>query len=415
MSDAMSWLVIVPVIVVLLSSPRSGPPLLRGVSVLPFYAVAAALWIDRLFQGRLVARVLAVAWMVAAPAWSFAIMLGQTRSVLDRDDLATARAYFAANDGNDFVVTNLLSEGVVHGAFDRRDWEVLPYNDDTTADRARARTLELLEAAGTDYLHAVIFTTPESRFVDRSLGQLRRYRGLRLSTAYPYLRQQPADDLIRRYDDEIRDRLDAVGARRVLHFDNFDVYRIDRTVVVDRAGTGIPMTTAIDFTSPSSIRNELFGWHGPRIPEGSQLGVTSIAGYMACAYPQIISRVAGPAKSACETVVTDSGVQVRDVRPVDGAQLLIRVEHACDLHMTVDLEPTTTPGQQQPSGVSSPVLALSINDLDVSQCAPSRQATFDVPHRYVHDGINLVTFATRRLGGVMPRADLRKLRIECAP
>jgi len=46
-------------------------------------------------------------------------MVSQPRPVLDRDDVASARAYFAYNDGNDFVISNLLSDGIVDAAFDR--------------------------------------------------------------------------------------------------------------------------------------------------------------------------------------------------------------------------------------------------------------------------------------------------------
>ena len=98
---------------------------------------------------------------------------------------------------------------------------------------------------------------------------------------------------------------------------------------------------------------------------------------------------------------------------VDGAQLVIRVDRACDLRMTVETEPVSTL-LWFPIDTQAPVIDVSIGELDASQCAPARHATFDIPQRYVHDGLNVVTLSTRRLGTLAPRADLRSLHIACA-
>jgi hypothetical protein len=409
LDDAMNWLVVVAIILVAVLPPRPGPPMLRVISVLPFFATGSALLIDRLLHGNRLWRASGIAWMVVAPAWAFAITLSHPRAVLDRGDVASVRAYLASNDRNDFVLTNLLSEGVVHGAFDRtnwspiaeyEDWSTTTGHDEETADGARVRLLEAFEAAGTDTIHAVIFTTPESRFVDRSLEQLAKYRGLPSATAWPYLRRGRANELIRAYDAEVRQLLDASGAQRVLHFETFDVYRIDRHTVLEHAGQSIQVVRKLDL-SRASNRHLLLGWRGPRLSELRGLGVVSIVGYAACSDPQVV----------CETAPSESGLRVPDARLVDRAQLMIRVDRACDLEMTVELGPAMSPLWFL-AGFTDPVLGVSVGGFTASQCASSDRMSFVIPKRFVQDGLNLVTFTSHALGPLNPGADLRSLELE---
>lgn len=412
--ESMSWLVVVAFLLVSVSSPRPGPPMLRVVAILPFFAVGSAIAIDRLLRTGPLRRTLALLWTLVATVWAFGIMFGHQRAVLDRQDVASARAYLAGHDGNDFVISNLLSDGVVHAAFDRWSWSPIAENDDATAEQARIRLLEAFEAAGTDYIHAVIFTNTNSRFNDRSLGQLTRYRGLPPGTDWPYVRRGRADELIEAYDAEVREALDAIGARRVLHFDDFDVYRIDRPSVLERSGQSIPVVRTIDFHSPASNRFELLGWEGPRLAK-TGIGVSSIVGYASCANPHLHAGAGEPVRSDCETAPSPSGLHVPEARLVNRSQLLIRVDRSCDLRMTFDVEPDMSLAWF--GSVMSPVLEISVGDFTALQCASSRRASFVVPRRFLRDGINLVTFATRPLGPLRPRADLRALELvpSCEP
>ncbi|HTR49083.1 MAG TPA: hypothetical protein VMJ10_00170 [Kofleriaceae bacterium] len=379
LDDGMSWLVAVAVIAVAVARPRAGTPMLGVVSILPCLATASAIWIERLLQAGGVRRILGVTWILVATLWTLAIVPLHKRIDLDRDDVGSVRAYLASNDGNDFVISNLSDDAVVRAAVDRRSWSVIGEHESITAERARTLLLEVFEAVGSDHVHAVIFTSAASSHVDSLLGESKKYRDLGVL-------------------------LDATGARRVLHFDNFDVYRIDRNVVLDRIGASIPLGHEIDFSSRAANRNKLLGWRGPRLGELHPIGVTTISGYYSCSNPQ-----------GCQTAPSESGFSVPDARVVDRAQLMIRVEHACELRLTVRIEPAFSPLWFL-ADLQCPTLGLSIADFTTSQCARS-QVVFDVPKRYVREGINVVTFATELLSPLNPRAELRSLAIDlgCDP
>ena len=93
--------------------------------LLPFYAIGSALVLGRLLDGDHRVRGLAIAWLVAAPLWSFYFMFSHPRSLLDRDDVAKTSTYLAAHDHNDFVLSNLLSERPIQLAFQRHLWPTL--------------------------------------------------------------------------------------------------------------------------------------------------------------------------------------------------------------------------------------------------------------------------------------------------
>jgi hypothetical protein len=87
--------------------------------------------------------------------------------------------------------------------------------------------------------------------------------------------------------------------------------------------------------------------------------------------------------------LTASGLDVLDNRGVARAQLMIRVERACDLRLTVEL-------------ASPAVLGVALNDFAAPQCEAARQVSLVVPGRSVRAGINLLTFG---LGVAKPGAD----------
>jgi hypothetical protein len=431
LDDAISWLIVVAVMLVAVSVPPPGPPMLRVIAILPFFAIGSAVVIAPMLQADRLRRALGIAWIVVATAWSVGIVVRYPRAVLDRDDVAATRAYLANSDGNDFVISNLLCDGVIQAAFDRQSWSAIDDKDETdghTSEGARLHVLGVLAAAGTDQLHAIVFTRPASRLADRSLGQLASARGLGPTTAWSYIYPSQANTRIEAYDAKLRQLLDATGAVRVLHFDTFDVFRIDRQTVIDRAGRSLPVTHRLELNSPASTRNKLLGWGGPRLSAMRQVGVSSVAGYSACAdplvertappfggaagralVPAVEARAGEPARSTCETVARQAELSVPDARSVSAAQLMIRLEHACDLRVSIEVEPVTLGFL---ADLTSPVLGISIGGYTASQCASSGKVSFVVPQRFVRDGVNLATFTTRSLDLLTPRADLRAIEVE---
>ncbi len=397
--DGATWMLAATMIVLYVSSPHSAAPGLRTQPVLPFYAIGSAILIARLLEGGRLCRSVALAWSVVAPVWAFYLMFSQPRSVLDRDEVTRVRSYLAANDRNDFVMSNLLSDGPIQAAFDRHSW---PASEADDAADARLELLDVFETAGTDYVHAVIFTTPASRFTDRSLRQLATRRLQPSMPGWPELNPSAASATIRAYDQKVQNSLAAVGATQVLHLSNFDVYRIDRPTVLELLGRSIPVVREIDFSSFGSNKYKLLGWGKPRLTIEDQLGVTSIVGHTVCPNPVVEERAGTPPANACETLLTRSGLKVTDQRATSRAQLMIRVERACDLRLTLEL-------------VSPARLGMSINDFTTSACAAADRVSFLVPARSVREGINLITFEKQRLDPKdpkAPKADVRALAIE---
>lgn len=423
--DGLTWLLAVAVIFLAVSAPDTASPMLQAQPWLPFYAIGSAILIVRLFERGRRWQALAVGWAVVAPVWAFYLMLAHPRALLERADVAQVNAYLAANDRNDFVMSNLMSDGPIQAAFARHSWPAPEADDWMDAHIMQLRALDLFEAAGTDYVHAVIFTTPASRFLDRSLGQLVIHRQLASVTGWPYLIRPRANTIIRDYDERVRKNLDAVGAKRVLHLSNFDLYRIERAAVLALASQGIPVVRELDFGNLASNKHKLLGWGNPWLSTDEQLGwdqawlvageqlgwskprpavndprgVTSINRYAACPDPVIQPRAGEPATNACETELTPAGLRLIDQRLVDGAQLMIRVERACDLQLRFELATVS-------------LLAISVNGFKSSSCDPAKQVTFIVPRRSVRPGVNLITLDKHRIGTTAPKAEVVSLAIE---
>lgn len=396
--DRASWLVALAAVASYVDARLNPAPLLGSQAVLPCYALAAAIVLHRLFEGPGVRRALAAAWLLAAPAWTLSFVLGQPRAVLGRDDVARVNAYLASSDRNDFVVSNLLADGPLELAFRRHGW---PAPDGRHTGETPLKILELLETAGTDYVHAVVFTTPESRFNDRSLWALAVPRRQWSVSGWPQLFRGRAAKEVRAYDKRVRDHLDAVGAQRVLQLANFDVYRIDRASVLAAIGRSVPVVHRLDFGSIAANPHKLLGWGDPWLRDDAALAVASIIGHASCANPPRLAD--GPTGSACRTTLTRSGLRLLDEGHVNRAQLMIRVERACDLRLTVEL-------------AGAGLIRVAVDDFTAGRCAPASQFVFDIPQRAVRAGLNVITFE-RRIGPKDLTADVASLIIEprCEP
>jgi hypothetical protein len=289
--------------------------------------------------------------------------------------------------------------------------------------------LELFEVTGTESVHAVIFTTPDSRFVDRSLGQLLMQRRLASVAGWPYIIRGKANEIVRDYDRRVLKNLALVGAKEVLHLRNFDVYRIDRSSVLEAAGQAIPVVRVIDLSSFASDKHKLLGWSSPKITQ-EELAASSVDGYSSCQNPVVEPRVGRPAIQGCGTVLTRSGLSVLDHGFVSSAQLMIRVERACDLRLTLELaSPGRIPAVTAMIDLAAQLshlplkvppfspLGIAINDFTDWQCEPGNQMSFLVPARSVRPGVNVITFEKKRSASGDARADVMSIAIDprCDP
>jgi len=378
LEDPTTWMLAVTA--VSLTALGTSGRIADALPALPLYAIGSALVIARLLTARGLCRALGLAWAVVAPVWAFVIVLANPRTVLDRDDVDQARAYLARADRNDFVVANLLADSVIELAFGRHSLPAVVRGEDAHDPRlARRWMLGLFESTGTDYLHAVIVRSPATPFQDA------------------------------------QDRLTEVGAQPVLHLRSFDVYRVDRAAVLATAGRSLPVVRRIDFASAASDLHKLIGWSGSVLNDDGA-GTSRLVGYGACANPIAPLHADTPAPNACETERAPAGASVVDERHVERAQLMIRVDRPCDLHLLLT--------QAAPSRLwwlprwltSTPRLGLAINGFTASQCEADPRAEFLVPAAFVHAGINVLTIA-RRATGPLDRSELRELTIDpvCAP
>ncbi|MBL0220211.1 MAG: glycosyltransferase family 39 protein [Myxococcales bacterium] len=395
LEDGVTWMLVTGAVTIYLFAQRAASQMIGVQALLPFYAIGSSIVISRLLEGRRLLRVVAIGWVALAPAWSGYFLLSQPREVLDRDDVAKVNAYLAASDRNDFVISNLLAEAPLRAMFERHSW---PASDKADPKLAYRSMLDVFEAAGTDYVHAVIFTSPETRFVDRSLWPLAAPRRLWSVTGWPYLQRRKANEIVREYDRKVLRNLELVHAKVVLHLANFDVYRIERSAVLEAAGAGVPVVRTIDFGNVASAKHKLLGWSEPRLTDDGSLGVAVIDGFAPCANPEMERQPNEPGGNACRTVLTRWGLRVMDEGRSDRAQLMIRVERACDLRLTIEF--------------SAPALVgLSLNEFASSQCAPATRATFDIPQASVRAGINVLVLE-RRYGPKSSKAEISSLTVD---
>lgn len=379
LEDGIAWMLAVSLVGTYVSSRFAASQMIGSQAMLPFYAIASAILIGRLLDANVFRRVFGLVWLVVAPLWSFYFLLAHPRSVLDRDDVAKATAYLAASDGNDFVISNLLLDGPIQAAFGRHNWPAL---DTAKVGDAPFAILDMLELAGTDRMHAIVFTSVESRLLDESLWQLAMHRRVWSVTGWPSLQRRKTDEVISSYDQLVLANLEAAGAIKVLDLGAFDVYRIDRSKILETFASQVPVVRTIDLSSVSSYRHRLLGWSEPRLTEDDRRGVAYIDGYFPCPNPAPATAPGAPKGNACKTLKTREGIAMMDQARSATAQLMIRVERACDLRLTVEL------------GWSS-LVDLSMNDYSEGQCVPANKVTFMVPRRSVRAGVNTLTLARR--------------------
>lgn len=374
--DTAIWMLLAALVFLYAFRQLAASQMLPSQVLLPFYAIGSAIVIDRLLSGREMFRRFAWVWLVAAPLWSFFIMFTHPRSVLDRDDVANTNAYLAANDHNDFLMSNLMSDGHIQASFEHHSWAALDADD--TSDSA-LQMMRVFDLTDTDHVHAIIFTDPDSRFIDKSLWPLAMPRGLWSVTGWPQLNRRKTNAVIAEYDRRVVKNLDAVHAQKVLQLSNYAVYRIDRTTVMALLASKVPTTLHIDFGSLASQRSVLLGWSPPDLDAKTGTPVSTIRGFDRCALKRTDRR-----GDSCKTVLTKFGLEMKNEEHVQAGQLMLRLDRVCDLRLTFTF-------------ASLGYTRLSVNGFTTT-APPGGTATFDVPASYLARGVNVL-----ELENLMPR------------
>ena len=366
--DTAIWMLLAALVFLYLFRQLAASQMLASQVLLPFYAIGSALVVDRMLDGRELVRRFAWAWLIAAPLWSFFFMFTHPRSVLEREDVAKTNAYLAANDHNDFLMSNLMSDGHIQASFDHHSWAALDADDTSDSTLQMMRVFELTD---TDYIHAIIFNDPDSRFIDKSLWPLGMPRGLWAVTGWPQLYRTKTNAVIAEYDRRVHKNLEAVHAQNVLELSNYVVYRIDRATVMGLLSEKVPTTRHIDFGNLASQRNVILGWTPPSVDPKTKTPVSTIEGFYPCPVPRT-----DPRGDTCKTVLTKFGIKMKHERLLQAGQLMVRLDEVCDTRFTFTF-PTIGYTRLSVRGFTATAL-------------PGLTATFSVPARYLTTGVNVV-------------------------
>ena len=280
----------------------------------PFYAIGSALVIVRLLDGPPRARRLAIAWLVAAPLWSFCWMFTQPRAVLDRDDIAEAKRFLASHDTNDFVLSNLPARAPLEAALGRHAL-------DAARIKGPTEMMELFELTGADSIDVVMFTDSGSRLTETALSAIVAPRRPWSVLAWPQVTRHKSTAAISEYDRRVLACLTAAGATKALQLRHFAIYRIDRSATRAILETSVPVAFHIDFDSVDARRHEGLGWGSLRWSDALPAG-TPLRGFWRCT------------DKPCKTVDVDNGLDVPAARWAQIGQLMIRLPQACDVRVT---------------------------------------------------------------------------------
>ncbi|HTR49088.1 MAG TPA: glycosyltransferase family 39 protein [Kofleriaceae bacterium] len=378
------WMLVVALAFVTVFSELVTSQMLASQVFLPFYAIGSAILIDRLLDSRQALRRFTYVWLAAAPLWSFAILLTHPRSFLEREDVAKTNAYLAANDHNDFVMTNLLSAGHIQAAFQRHAW-TSPDDPADPSDAAR-NMMSVFERTGVDSLYELIFTDPDSRFIDKSIWPLAAaHRWWRLN-GWPFLARARTNTMITDYDRRVLKNLESVRAKKVLELSNYAIYRVDRTTVAAVLAESVPSTGHIDFGSAAVRPFLLLGWGWPHLLREEHVAVTNIGDFERCAQPP------------CKTIMNKYGLDIKGTEDVRAGLLMLRVDQSCDLRLTFQYGTTS-------------YARLSVGGFVQTMTVPARTAVFTVPAANLVHGVNVVELENR----LPPGVDLDVASLDIAP
>jgi hypothetical protein len=329
--------------------------------MLPFYAIGSAMMIEKLLATRW--RFVGYAWIAAAAVWGGYFMLSVPRAAMEPDDIAKVRSYLAEHDHNDFVLNNLMASGQIQWAFDRHDWA--PYMEEAqgpVADAAARREyLEMFVQTNTQTATAVIFRSPDTRFIDKSLWPLALPIRQWSVTGTPYMFPVKARRLVEEYDRQVLAGLAAVDAERVLRLPTIDVYRIDRAQLLAKWEQSLPITKTIDLGGPTGAVNKLLGWwHKP---------TNTTAKRWVCGHADA---------TPCKSVLTNRGVHVLDTEPVVRGDVMLKVPQSCELKLRIELTSPTP-------------IRVRMNGFRFEEMTDGSSFELVVPREHVRAGVNVLS------------------------
>jgi hypothetical protein len=386
--DNAAWMLVTALAFLTVFFELAASQMLPSQVFLPFCAIGSALLVDGLLDRKKLGRVFAVTWLVAAPIWTFAILLSHPRAVLARGDVAKTNAYLEANDHNDYVMTNLMTVGHIQASFHRHEWDV------PSAARTEDATRQMLlafEQTGTDSVHELVFVDPDSRFIDKSLWPLAMPHHLWSVTGWPFLARAKTNSVIAEYDRRVVRDLVAVHAKRMLELGNYTVYRVDRATVMAVLADAVPLAAHIDFGSLSSRRFLLLGWGEPHVLPIEQTAVITMTGF-----PRCLADRSGHPGNACKTILTNSGLKTKNPTTVAVAQVMVRVDQRCDLRLTFQF-------------AAENYVRFSVNDF-VDTMPPGTTAALTVPAANLVQGVNVI-----ELENLVPQVDVDVESLDVAP
>ena len=202
---------------VLVFSQLAVEQVLASQVLVPFYAVAGAYCIVSLSAR---SSRLAYGASLAFLVWQGFHFVRIPKAFLRRDLSAQIADYLRENDGNDFIVTNLMSDGPAQYFFERH---LLPPMD-VVAHTPDSYT-ELATKTRSGIFHAIYFDDPNGRLIDKSLWSLLPQKSRWAVTGAPYLLRGEALDIITEWDARVLEGLRRSGPE-VLTLPGARIFRI---------------------------------------------------------------------------------------------------------------------------------------------------------------------------------------------
>jgi hypothetical protein len=251
-------------------------------------------------------------WVLLAGVlvWQGAHLVRIPKAFLPREIAAQIRDYLRQNDGNDFVITNIMDDGIVQYFFERHLLPPTPI-----VEHAPGGYREIAARTPSGVMHAVHFEDPNGRLVDKGLWSLLPYKSLWAVFGTPYVLRDKALREIADYDAHVLEGLERSG-REVLRLPGVRVFRIGADLPTRRAAGRAQLTEPVrllDFGRPEVEAYKIAGF---RHPEN---------------YPGVPGFCWTVTRTPQRTVLTKRGLSFKPVLPVlNESLLLLRFEQKQD-------------------------------------------------------------------------------------
>ncbi len=277
-------------------SQLAASQLLAAQVLLPAYAVGFASAAAALLRRGLVGRVVATVGVAAIVLYQGYTLFSFRRSYLPDADARSVRQYLTEHDDADFVFSNVMADGHVQAYFGRH---FVPVAESKYPVSCQDFYYQVLNHTSGDTYHAVMFTEPESRFIDKSLWVLLAPEGRWRTFGDPIHHPVEAYGVISDYDDRSLACLEHVNAKQVAHFGQMVVYEIHRADVIRVDHMVTQGTLRVDYGDVSSEPYKIRAF-SERLKTPAGNGFAWARGYGGC-----------DVGSGCRTVLTKRGPEFR--------------------------------------------------------------------------------------------------------